>query len=158
MLSSNTNSLKDEGKFNLDSFFCHHCLYEVVKQTKKSEQIRIDGYMKLTLKSLSEYLEREKDSLKLFKSFDINHDGVLSKEEFLNILNNLKDLQLNDYQKIGIIKIADKSKDDNINYPEFLEFLKIIKDDAAFDEKIRKNTDFIEKIDLDYIYFARRIL
>jgi Ca2+-binding EF-hand superfamily protein len=126
MIGSSINTLKDEGKFNLDAVFHQYGIYDILKQERKVEQIRIDGYLKITLKTLSNYMEREKDSMKMFKAYDSNHDGVLNNEEFLAILNSFKDLELNDYQKIAIIKIADKNKDDNINYTEFLEFLKTI--------------------------------
>ena len=107
--------------------------------------------MKITLKTLSNVLQREKDTYKLFKSYDLNNDGVINKEEFLYILNNLKDSKLNDSQKISIIKIADKNRDDSINYQEFMEFLELLKDETNLEEKIINNnkSEFIEKIVLD---------
>src|SRR5690606_23492265 len=71
----------------------------------KTNEERIDSYLKVTLKKLSEYLEQNKNKKSLFSKYDINKDGFLSKNEFLNVLKTFNDI--NESQQILILKLAD---------------------------------------------------
>ena len=58
---------------------------------------------------------------------DLDKNGVLSKEEFMTVLNSMEGLNLEDSQKIKLLSAADKNKDGKINSREFLSFIKSTK-------------------------------
>ena len=89
-------------------------------------QKEIDSSLKLAVHKLNEYFSKNKDKLKIFKNYDLDKNGVLSRDEFITALNSCKDLNLNDAQKISLLKIADKNKDGKIQANEFLNFIKNI--------------------------------
>ena len=118
---------------SINKFFTENGLKEQFPSTDHSPTL------KLALKKLSDYFDKHKDKLKLFKQFDTDRNGYLSNDEFITFLNTFKDLELNDSQKIEILKIADKDKNGKIIPKEFLAFIKTIKmNDKKEEEQSQK--------------------
>ena len=126
--------MNNEMYLNIDKFFKDNQLKEFFPEKE------FDPSIKLALSRLSDYFQKHKDKLKLFKLYDSNQDGNLSPNEFITALNSFKDLNLNDSQKYQILNIADKNKDGKINASEFLSFIKSIKNlDNNDNSEVNKN-------------------
>ena len=132
--------MNNEMYLNIDKFFKDNQLTEMFPEKE------FDHSLKLALTRLSDYFQKHKDKLKLFKLYDSNQDGYLSPNEFITALNSLKDLNLNDAQKYQILNIADKNKDGKIIASEFLSFVKNIKnnennDNSELNKKSQKKNE-----------------
>jgi Ca2+-binding EF-hand superfamily protein len=125
LIKSENNVIKDEFKITFDYFLQEFNLYPCFKIIPK--EIKIDGNTMLVLKKFCDYLEKQPSKIDIFRKFDTNKNGILSRDEFLNLLRSCKDLSLNDSQKILVLNYADKNNDDNINYVEFLCLLNDLK-------------------------------
>lgn len=101
-------------------------------------------------------LLNEEDWREKFKHYDKNQDGVISASELGRLLQYLgfcpTDKELEHY-----MQQLDKNHDDKIDFEEFFEFLKTLKDPTdeirrAF-QKLDKNKDgFIDKEELKAIF------
>ena len=111
----------DEQYLSIEKFFNDFELKDLFPE-KEYEPI-----LKTAIYRLNEYFEEHKDKLKLFKEIDLDKNGVLSKEEFMTVLNSMEKLELEDNQKYKLLTIADKNKDGKINSREFLNFIKSAK-------------------------------
>jgi Ca2+-binding EF-hand superfamily protein len=156
LIKSNYTSDK---KITIDFIFSNYNLTEAFKgnvdqEEKNKNSVALESSLKNSLTKLSDFFEKEKDKVKLFKSFDSDKNGILTTEEFLNALKsfNDKDLNLNESQRVQLIKVADKDKDGKVNYNEFLEFLKIIKNEGqvgnTYNSK-NKNDSNLNLLNLD---------
>ena len=126
----------------ISKFFNENGLKEIFPQKE------IDSSLKLAVHKLNDYFNKNKDKLKIFKNFDLDKNGVLSRDEFITALNSFKDLNLNDAQKISLLKIADKNKDGKIQANEFLSFVKNIKnmDKNEIKEEEKSNVNNLPNI------------
>lgn len=113
--------IQNEQFLSVSKFFSENGLKELFSSTDHSPTL------KLALKKLSDYFDKHKDKLKLFKQYDTDKNGYLSNDEFITFLNTFQDLELNDSQKMEILKIADKDRNGKIVPKEFLAFIKTIK-------------------------------
>ena len=113
--------INDEQYLSIEKFFEEYELKELFME-KEYEPI-----LKTAIMKLNDYFEEHKDKLKLFKEIDLDKNGLLSKEEFITLLNSLEGLNLEDNQKYKLLKVADKNKDGKINPKEFLSFIKTSK-------------------------------
>ena len=111
----------DEQYLSVEKFFNNNELKDLFPE-KEYEPI-----LKTAILRLNNYFEEHQDKLKLFKEIDLDKNGVLSKEEFMTVLNSMEDLNLEDNEKLKLLTIADKNKDGKINSKEFLSFLKSAK-------------------------------
>ena len=111
----------DEQYLSVDKFYGEYELKELFPE-KEYEPI-----LKTAILRLNNYFEEHQDKLKLFKDIDIDKNGVLSKEEFMTLLNSMEELNLEDNQKYKLLTVADKNKDGKINSREFLTFIKSAK-------------------------------
>ena len=110
--------IKEENYFSTEKFFSETNL----KDEFKVKDIELG--LKISLNKLNEFFKNNKDKIKVFKEFDLNRDGKLSKDEFVTALNSLENLELNDNQKYKILNLIDTNKDGNIDINEFLKFIK----------------------------------
>ena len=101
--------IKEENYFSTEKFFSETNL----KDEFKVKDIELG--LKISLNKLNEFFKNNKDKIKVFKEFDLNRDGKLSKDEFVTALNSLENLELNDNQKYKILNLIDTNKDGNID-------------------------------------------
>ena len=122
---------------SLDLIFQLYGFYELFPSAIKKNIIKIDSYLKQTLKKLYDCLSVEEDISIKFKKYDLDNDSVLTREELMNLLDSFdKDWKFSDSQKIMVIKLADSNNDNAINFPEFIKFMNILKSDFAEIDKI----------------------
>ena len=83
---------------------------------------------------LNSELEKGKSSFnELFKRFDLNKNGTISREEFLTSLDSLdKQIKLSERQKVLLLTAADRKQTNAIKYDDFISLLKTmdLKDDS----------------------------
>ena len=134
----------DNQYLSIDKFFKDYELKDLFPEKE------YDPTLKTTILRLNTYFEEHKDKLKIFKEIDIDKNGVLSKEEFITLLNSMEDLNLEDNQKYKLLTVADKSKNGKINSKEFLSFIKSAKylSDSAMINEIKSNFYNINKKNL----------
>ena len=111
----------DNQYLSIDKFFKDYELKDLFPEKE------YDPTLKTIIIRLNSYFEEHKDKLKIFKEIDMDKNGVLSKEEFITLLNSMEDLNLEDNQKYKLLAVADKNKDGKINSKEFLSFIKSAK-------------------------------
>ncbi len=113
---------------NLDIIFQINNIYDLFPPAVK--KIKLDGYIKQTLKKLYEFISKSGNIDDFFQLYDKDKNGVLSREEFLYFLKHYDEqLNLTDDERIMIIKIADLNNDCSVNFPEFVKFLDLIKNE-----------------------------
>ncbi len=113
---------------SLDLIFQINGIYDLFPSPAK--KIKLDGYIKQTLKKLYEFMGKSGNIDDFFQLYDKDKNGVLSREEFLYFLTHYDEhLKLTDSEKIMIIKIADINNDCSVNFPEFVKFLDLIKNE-----------------------------
>ena len=111
----------DEQFLSIEKFYSEYELKDLFPE-KEYEPI-----LKTAILRLNNYFEEHPDKLKLFKEIDLDKNGILSKEEFMTLLNSMDELNLEDSQKLKLLTVADKNKDGKINSKEFLYFIKSAK-------------------------------
>jgi len=64
------------------------------------------------------------DSIKaIFRKYDVNGDGTISKDELRSVLQTLQSGQFQDSELDEVFSIIDKNKDGKIQYAEFVDWL-----------------------------------
>jgi len=159
LLNSDKNPTSNEFKSSFDLFLNEFKLEKLFKIDESENEInnknkekKLDKFAIFTLFKFSFFLESLKSKLDLFKAYDENGDGVLSRSEFEKLLVKctLHGISLNDMQITSIINKADKNEDGIINYIEFIEFLNQVHTEYSKEKKhlMDSNTN-CEKIDLN---------
>ena len=160
LLNNENNYVGNEYKVSFDLFFNVFKISEFFLQEKiEVKQKKIERFTILTLCKFSNFLENLKSKIELFKSYDVDKDGVLSREEFnkLLIICTNKGIQINECQINSILNIADKNSDGIINYIEFIDFINNIRDNYSKnyqpiqDEKIILDLDIKNFSDISSI-------
>ena len=111
----------DEQYLSIDKFYTDYELKDLFPERE------YEPILKTAILKLNNYFEEHQDKLKLFKEIDLDKNGILSKEEFMTLLNSMDELNLEDNQKYKLLTVADKNKDGKINSREFLSFIKSAK-------------------------------
>ena len=145
----------DEQYLSIDKFYGENELKDLFPE-KEYEPI-----LKTAILRLNNYFEEHQDKLKLFKEIDLDKNGILSKEEFITLLNSMEDLNLEDNQKYKLLIEADKNKDGKINSKEFLTFIrstKYLSDSTSINEMKSTFPNINKKIAINNTKFIPRYL
>ena len=98
------------------------------KSFKQEEIIDKDNYispfLSLALEKLASFIKQNDNPEQIFAKYDKNGDKLLEKNELMELLNDLEIPDLNDDGKVKIINYLDKNNDGDIDYEEFINFLK----------------------------------
>lgn len=174
LLNSENNPCSNEYKVSFDLFLHEFKLANSFKSDSadipeaqanlQGKKKRLDKFVVLTLFKFANFLENFKSKIDLFKSFDADSDGVLTREEFKKLLEKCANsgVSLNQMQIASILNLADSNGDELINYIEFIEFINEIKtnyntknqgpgNSAFYDEKLDLNLDIKDFSDLNSV-------
>jgi len=101
-----------------------------ITEIKRSSSLSYEG-LKDALTKFQEYIQErsqggEVNPREIFGEVDLDSDGIITTEEFINCLDALP-LNLKESQKLAIIKEADINNDGQVDYEEFVKFLSSFK-------------------------------
>lgn len=74
------------------------------------------------MKAESEELSEEDKVKRAFRTFDLNGDGTISKDEFRYILKGLGDDKFSEEEVDQLFREADIDNDQKLNYNEFVDY------------------------------------
>ena len=122
--------------FEQDNIFSIIDFFKKYNLTKLFPSESFDPSLNAPLKKIKDYFNSRANIERLFQKFDIDRNGELTYQEFINALFQCKDLNLTQKQIESIIRVADKNQDEKIVPAEFLNFLNTINDpEETKDEK-----------------------
>merc|ERR1719193_596412 len=88
----------------------------------------------------------------VFRKFDTDHDGVLSKDEFMKVLSKYS-FQVTEEEALLLMRYFDKNQDGQVGYNEFCDALL---DEDYTQQMLKSKAPLVEEVDPQYAQRAQQ--